>query len=267
LNEIQLKDNENNEDKAPFPVSFNSGFTIEALSFKYPGAHNPYVLRNIDLFIPKGKITAIVGTSGSGKTTLMKLLLAFYMPQKGAICIDDINLKDIDTETLRKECGVVMQGGYIYNASIAQNIAMTDRNINLNGIYQALRLACLDEFVQSLPHKHNTLLGQTGIELSGGQKQRLFIARAVYKNPQIILLDEATNSLDANNERAIMNNLTGFFAGKTVLVIAHRLSTVKNADMIVVLEKGVITETGTHAQLTKNQGRYFELVKNQLELG
>jgi ATP-binding cassette subfamily B protein len=267
LNEIQLKDNENNEDKAPFPVSFNSGFTIEALSFKYPGAHNPYVLRNIDLFIPKGKITAIVGTSGSGKTTLMKLLLAFYMPQKGAICIDDINLKDIDTETLRKECGVVMQGGYIYNASIAQNIAMTDRNINLNGIYQALRLACLDEFVQSLPLRHNTLLGQTGIELSGGQKQRLFIARAVYKNPQIILLDEATNSLDANNERAIMNNLTGFFAGKTVLVIAHRLSTVKNADMIVVLEKGVITETGTHAQLTKNQGRYFELVKNQLELG
>jgi ATP-binding cassette subfamily B protein len=160
-----------------------------------------------------------------------------------------------------------MQGGYIYNATIAENIAMTDRNINLNCVYQALRLACLDEFVQSLPLTHNTLLGKTGIELSGGQKQRLFIARAVYKNPKIILLDEATNSLDANNERVIMNNLTDYFVGKTVLVIAHRLSTVKNADMIVVLEKGVITETGTHAQLTKSQGRYFELVKNQLELG
>ncbi|THU40346.1 peptidase domain-containing ABC transporter [Niastella caeni] len=267
LNEIQLKDNENNEDKMPFPVHFKSGFRIEGLSFKYPGAHNPYVLRNIDLFIPKGKITAIVGTSGSGKTTLMKLLLAFYTPQNGAICIDDINLKNINTEELRAACGVVMQGGYIYNATIAQNIAMTDRNINLNSVYQALRLACLDEFVQSLPLKHNTLLGKTGIELSGGQKQRLFIARAVYKNPKIILLDEATNSLDANNERAIMNNLADYFVGKTVLVIAHRLSTVKNADLIVVLEKGVITETGTHAQLTKNQGRYFELVKNQLELG
>ncbi|KIO75544.1 hypothetical protein TH53_20045 [Pedobacter lusitanus] len=267
LNEIQLKTNENDQGKISFPGKLNRGFDIHNLSFKYSGIHNPYVLRGINLFIPKGGITAIVGTSGSGKTTLMKLLLSFYQPQDGSILIDDVNLKAINTDELRSQCGVVMQDGYVYSSSIAQNIAMDDKNVDLDRVYQALRIACLDDFVDSLPQKHNTALGSTGVDLSGGQKQRLFIARAVYKNPQIIFFDEATNSLDSNNERAIMDNLERFFIGKTVLVIAHRLSTVKNAAQIVVLEKGEIVEVGSHAELTRNRGKYYELVKNQLELG
>jgi len=267
LNEVQLKMNENDEDKINFPDQFNSGFHIVNLSFKYAGIHNLYVLRGVNLFIPKGKITAIVGTSGSGKTTLMKLLLAFYQPQTGNILIDQINLQQINTDDLRSQCGVVMQDGYIYSSSIAQNIAMDDKKIDIDRVYQALSIACLDDFVDSLPQKHHTLLGSIGVDLSGGQKQRLFIARAVYKNPQIIFFDEATNSLDSNNERAIMDNLERFFIGKTVLVIAHRLSTVKNADQIVVLEKGEIVEVGSHTALTENRGKYYELVKNQLELG
>ncbi|UPK66558.1 peptidase domain-containing ABC transporter [Chitinophaga filiformis] len=267
LNEIQLKANENDEEKLNFPPGFSEGFEITDLSFKYAGVHNNYVLRNINLSIPKGKITAIVGTSGSGKTTLMKLLLGFYAPQHGHIRVDDIDLQKINTDDLRRQCGVVMQDGYIYSASIAQNIAMTDRDIDVTKVRRALQIACLDEFVDSLPQQHNTLLGSIGVELSGGQKQRLFIARAVYNNPRIIFFDEATNALDSNNERAIMDNLERFFEGKTVVVIAHRLSTVKNAAQIVVLEKGEIVEVGSHAGLTKNRGKYFELVKNQLELG
>lgn len=267
LNEVQLKANENDEDKVGFPTLFNIGFEIVDLSFKYPGIHDPYVLRGIDLFIPQGKITAIVGASGSGKTTLMKLLLSFYQPQTGSILLDDINLQHLNTDQLRSQCGVVMQDGYIYNSSIEQNIAMTDKNIDPSRLQQALKIACLDEFVNSLPQKEHTLLGTVGVDLSGGQKQRLFIARAVYKNPQIIFFDEATNALDANNERKIMDHLDHFFIGKTVLVIAHRLSTVKNAAQIVVLEKGEIVEIGTHANLTINGGKYYELVKNQLELG
>ncbi len=267
LSEVQLKTNENDEEKVKFPHEFITGFHITNLSFKYSGIHNPYVLRGINLLIPKGKITAIVGTSGSGKTTLMKLLLSFYQPQSGDIFIDDINLQKINTDDLRNQCGVVMQDGYIYSSSIAQNIAMKDKNIDIERVYQSLKIACLDDFVDSLPQKHNTMLGSIGVDLSGGQKQRLFIARAVYKNPQIIFFDEATNSLDSNNERAIMDNLEHFFIGKTVLVIAHRLSTVKNAAQIVVLEKGEIVEVGPHSELTKTRGKYYELVKNQLELG
>jgi ATP-binding cassette, subfamily B, bacterial len=267
LNEVQLKVNENDPGKIKFPNEFSRGFDIKDLSFRYAGIHNPYVLQGINLFIPKGKITAIVGTSGSGKTTLLKLLLAFYQPQKGDIFIDGINLKKIDTDDLRSQCGVVMQDGYIYSASIAQNIAMDDKDIDMARVFQALQIACLDDFVDSLPQRHHTMLGSIGVDLSGGQKQRLFIARAVYKNPRIIFFDEATNSLDANNERAIMDNLGHFFVGKTVLVIAHRLSTVRNAAQIVVLEKGEIVEVGSHLSLTENRGKYYELVKNQLELG
>jgi ATP-binding cassette subfamily B protein len=267
LNEIQLKANENDEGKLRFPPGFSAGFNIINLSFKYPGIHNQDVLRGINLFIPGGKITAIVGTSGSGKTTLMKLLLAFYQPQKGEILIGKCSLERINTDDFRSQCGVVMQDAYIYNSSIAQNISLAYKDIDIDRVYHALKIACLDEFVRSLPLKHNTLLGNIGLDLSGGQKQRLFIARAVYKNPGIIFLDEATNSLDANNERGIMNNLEEFFIGKTVLVIAHRLSTVKNAAQIVVLDKGEIVEVGTHAELARNRGKYYELVKNQLELG
>lgn len=267
LNEIQQKANENDEGKLTLEAGSGSGFNIVNLSFKYPGIHNPFVLRGVNLFIPEGKITAIVGTSGSGKTTLMKLLLAFYQPQKGCILVGDNDLKDINTDDFRKQCGVVIQDAYIYNSSIAQNIAMADKDIDIQRVYHALEIACFDEFVRSLPLKHNTLLGNIGLDLSGGQKQRLFIARAVYKNPKIIFFDEATNSLDANNERKIMRNLERFFIGKTVLVIAHRLSTVKNAAQIIVLEKGEIAEVGTHADLVGSRGKYYELVRNQLELG
>lgn len=265
LNEIQIKADENNDEKSPF--RFGRGFEISNLSFKYPGVHHPYVLRGISLFIPKGKITAIVGSSGSGKTTLMKLLLAFYQPQKGDILVGDLSLKQIDTDDLRSQCGVVMQDAYIYNSSIAENIALADKVVNIDRVYHALKMACLDEFVASLPLKHDTMLGSAGVDLSGGQKQRLFIARAVYKDPAILFLDEATNALDSNNELAIMNNLEQFFIGKTVIVIAHRLSTVRNAAQIVVLEKGEVVELGTHSDLTKTRGKYYELVKNQLELG
>lgn len=267
LNEVQSRANENNEGDMPFPEPFSDGFSVNGLWFKYQGLHNDYVLRGIDLHIPKGKVTAIVGTSGSGKTTLMKLLLAFYEPQRGEILADGINLEKINKDSFRDQCGVVMQDAYIYNASIAHNIALTETGIDEERVYHALKIACLDEFVRSLPLTHHTLLGTRGVSLSGGQKQRLFIARAVYKNPNIIFLDEATNSLDSNNERMIMDNLEDFFVGKTVLVIAHRLSTVKNAHQIIVLEKGEITEVGTHEELTRNRGRYYELIKNQLELG
>ncbi|MBL7729066.1 MAG: peptidase domain-containing ABC transporter [Dinghuibacter sp.] len=267
LNEVQSKAEENEGKNAPFPQPLVNGFSVENLWFKYPGQHNNYVLRGISLHIPPGKVTAIVGASGSGKTTLMKLLLAFYEPQEGRILADDLNLHQVNQDSYREHCGVVMQDAYIYNASIARNIALRDTDLDMERVYHALRMACLDEFVQSLPLTHNTLLGSNGLSLSGGQKQRLFIARAVYKNPDIILLDEATNALDANNERAIMNNLENFFIGKTVLVIAHRLSTVKNADQIIVLEKGEIAEAGTHETLAKTRGKYYQLVKNQLELG
>jgi ATP-binding cassette, subfamily B, bacterial len=267
LHEVQSKDDENNEGDRDFPVPFSNGFSIDNLWFKYQGLHNDYVLRGISLLIPQGKVTALVGTSGSGKTTLMKLLLAFYQAQEGDIQVDGISLAKINKDSFRSQCGVVMQDAYIYNASIAHNIALKENDIDIDRVYQALAIACLDEFVQSLPLTHNTLLGNNGVSLSGGQKQRLLIARAVYKNPKIIFLDEATNSLDSNNEQAIMNNLEQFFVGKTVLVIAHRLSTVKNAAQIIVLEKGEIAETGTHESLVHSRGRYYHLVKNQLDLG
>jgi ATP-binding cassette, subfamily B, bacterial len=267
LHEIQLKTDENDLQKIPIKEEFLQGFRLSDVSFKYPGIQNPMVLKELNLFIPKGKITALVGTSGSGKTTLMKLLLAFYQPSMGNIFIDDINLKSVNTDDLRTQSGVVMQNGYIYNASIADNISMNEVQFDLNRIENSLQIACLDEFVSNLPSKHDTMLGAIGVELSGGQRQRLLIARAVYRNPQIIFFDEATNALDSNNERAIMKNLEFFFKGKTVVVVAHRLSTVKNADQIIVLEKGNIVEIGTHMELTKKKGNYFELVKNQLELG
>ncbi|MDN3580914.1 peptidase domain-containing ABC transporter [Mucilaginibacter flavus] len=267
LNEVQLKKDENENKPVIRDARLQAGLKIENLFFKYPGIHNTYILKNVSLFIPKGKITAIVGASGSGKTTLLKLLLAFYKPQQGRIFVDESDLNDLNTDQYRKYCGVVMQDGFIYNTSIAQNIAMEEKNIDYDKIKKALSIACLDEFVESLPQKHGTLLGTIGVNLSGGQKQRLFIARAVYRDPQLIFLDEATNSLDSNNERAIMRNLETFFIGKTVIVIAHRLSTVQNADQIIVLNGGKIAETGNHFELTRLRGRYYELVKNQLELG
>lgn len=265
LNEISQKNNENGVLKKNIST-LSKGINICNLSFKYPGRYNGYVLKNLDLFIPKGKTTAIVGTSGSGKSTLIKLLLSFYKPSKGTIYFDNHNLCDINTDLIREQYGVVLQEGHIFNSSIAENIAMKKDDIDIEKIHKALDITCLSDFVNSLPQKYNTPLGSAGIELSGGQRQRLFIARAIYNNPEIIFFDEATNSLDSSTELKIVNNLIHFFNKKTVVIIAHRLSTVKNADQIVVLEDGKIIEKGEHNYLISSRGKYYNLIKDQLEL-
>jgi ATP-binding cassette subfamily B protein len=224
-------------------------------------------LKDISIVIPRNKITAIVGASGSGKTTLLKMLLKFYPPTAGSISLGAQNLDTIEPEKWRTRCGVVMQDGFIFSGSIGDNISMEESSWDPEKVRQAARIACLDEFIESLPMNYHTRIGNTGSDLSGGQKQRLLIARAVYRNPDYIFFDEATSSLDATNERMIIDNLNQFFKGKTVVIIAHRLSTVKNADQIIVLENGRVTETGSHEALKRDKGRYFELVKNQLELG
>lgn len=240
---------------------------LNNVSFRYDGVHSPTVLDGIDLVIPEGKITALVGSSGSGKTTLMKLLLKFYKPAAGNILLGGNDLQHIPAPTWRKQCGVVMQDGYIFSDTIARNIALAGETIDHGRLLHAVNVANIQEFVESLPLRYNTKIGSNGIGLSQGQRQRLLIARAVYNDPEFIVFDEATSALDANNEKVIMKNLDAFFKGKTVVVIAHRLSTVKNADQIVVLEKGKVAEVGTHQQLTSSKGIYFDLVRNQLELG
>lgn len=245
----------------------NAGIKINNLSFQYEGPHSPKVLDGIDLFIPKGKVTAIVGASGSGKTTLMKLLLKFYPLTEGEIIVDGAALNTIRADDWRRQCGVVMQDGFIFGDTIAANVMLGDENPDLTKLSEALRVANIVEFVQSLPLGLNTKIGSAGMGISQGQKQRMLIVRAVYKNPDYLFFDEATSALDANNEKTIMQNLEAFYEGRTVVVIAHRLSTVKHADQIIVLEHGKIVEQGTHTQLTENKGRYYELVKNQLELG
>ena len=240
---------------------------FENVSFTYPGAGNEPVLRNINLNIPKGKTTAIVGVSGSGKTTLLKLLLKFYEPQKGEIKLDRSSLSNISHKVWRANCGVVMQESFIFSDSIAKNIAVGSEKTDMERLRQAAEVANVKEFIESLPLGYNTKIGIEGTGISMGQKQRILIARAVYRNPEFILFDEATNSLDANNESVILRNLDSFFKGRTVIVVAHRLSTVKNADQIVLLNKGVITERGTHQELVSLKGEYYTLVKNQLELG
>ncbi|MGB8193660.1 MAG: ATP-binding cassette domain-containing protein, partial [Chitinophagaceae bacterium] len=211
-------------------------------------------------------ITAIVGNSGSGKTTLMKLLLGFYQPVIGEVLVNHKNMGTISPTRWRQQCGTVMQEGYIFNDTIKRNIALDGNDINARMLKRAIDVSNIDEFVGQLPLGYNSRIGSTGLGLSGGQKQRILIARAVYKNPEYLFFDEATSSLDANNEQIIIENLHQFFEGKTVVVIAHRLSTVKHADQIVVLDKGEIQEIGTHETLTNSRGKYFDLVKNQLEL-
>ena len=243
------------------------GIKLSNINFQYDGPKSPYVLSNINLFIPKGKITAIVGASGSGKTTLMKLLLKFYSPTKGSVFYDTIDLNKISPRSLRTNCGIVMQDGYIFSDTIKRNIATGDENIVEKTLLKSVVTANINEFVESLPLSYNTKIGASGNDISGGQKQRILIARAVYKNPDYIFFDEATSALDAENEKIIHDNLQEFFKGKTVVVIAHRLSTVKNADQIIVLKRGEIVEQGTHRELVERKADYFNLVRNQLELG
>ena len=305
LNEIHQMDD---EEPTPSPLGEGTGMSLlpenksillNNLSFTYPGAGNDPVLNDINLDIPQGKVTAIVGVSGSGKTTLLKLLLKVYQQYEGEIRIgvsqgvrpdnhngndypklhlsfekelgvrrnSGIRFESISPSYWRRQCGAVMQDGFIFNDTIAANIAVGEENMDYDALSNSCETANILSFIDSLPNGFNTVLGSEGVGLSQGQKQRLLIARAVYKNPEYLFFDEATNSLDANNEKEIVENLGRFFKGKTVIVVAHRLSTVKNADKIVVLDKGEIAEEGTHEELTLRQGKYYELVKNQLELG
>ena len=239
---------------------------IEDLSFRYNQLSN-YALQDIKLTIPAGKVTAIVGTSGSGKTTLVKLLLGFYQAEKGQIKVGGIHLSNISHDLWRSKCGAVMQDGFIFSESLARNVAESEDEIDKERLVKAVKMANLHQFIATLPLGYNTKLGAMGNGLSQGQKQRVLIARSVYKNPDFLFFDEATNALDAQNERIIVENMQQFFSGRTVVVVAHRLSTVKDADQIVVLEKGKLIEQGSHAELVAQQGAYYKLVKNQLELG
>lgn len=239
---------------------------LQNLNFKYDPLSEYPTLDDINLVIPPGKQTAIVGMSGSGKTTLVKLLLGFYPPASGDIFIGDTPLGSYSIREWRKRCGVVMQDGFIFSDSIAGNIAPGVEHIDKKRLRHAAEVANIHDFIEELPLAYNTKIGQEGYGLSQGQKQRILIARAVYKDPEFIFFDEATNALDANNERTIMNNLQTFFKGRTSVVVAHRLSTVRNAEQIIVIEQGRIAETGTHEALIALEGRYYKLVKNQLEL-
>ncbi|MBL7967384.1 MAG: peptidase domain-containing ABC transporter [Prolixibacteraceae bacterium] len=268
LGEIHTqKDEEQDQEGKLTQLPGQADIVISDLVFQYEGPHSPKVLNNINLTVPRGKVTAIVGTSGSGKTTLVKLLLGFYPPVSGAIKVGESDLAGYQQIWWRNQCGAVMQDGFIFSDTIANNIALTDDEIDKERLAYAVMMANIQEFIESLPLNYNTKIGPEGVGLSQGQKQRILIARAIYKNPEFIFFDEATNALDANNEKVILENLDEFFAGKTVVVVAHRLSTVKSAHQIVVLEKGEMVEIGSHDELTRRQGAYYNLVKNQLELG
>ncbi len=269
LGEIHNREEEEEDDKLRYTNIDNSSSSInlENVSFQYGSQQSPYVLKDVNLTIPQGKVTAVVGTSGSGKTTLLKLLLQFYEPTNGKITIDNKDLNQISPKWWRNQCGTVMQDGFIFSDTIAKNISVSEETVNTQKLIRAVDVANIKDFVEDLPLGFQTKIGNSGNGISAGQKQRMQIARAVYKDPQYLFFDEATSALDANNEKVIMENLDRFFEGKTVVVIAHRLSTVKNADQIVVLEKGEVVEVGTHEQLTARRGNYYELVKNQLELG
>jgi ATP-binding cassette, subfamily B, bacterial len=240
---------------------------INNLSYQYEGPRSPFALKDVDLFIEENKITAIVGTSGSGKTTLLKMILGFYQPVNGEILIGDTRLENLQLKIWREKVGAVMQDGFIFPNTIAANIAPGAEEIIEEKLFMAVEIANVKGFIEALPLGYNTKIGTNGHGLSQGQKQRILIARVIYKNPDIIIFDEATNSLDANNEKVIVEKLSGFYKGKTVIVVAHRLSTVRNADKIVVLDNGRIVETGTHESLILKKGAYFNLVRNQLELG
>ena len=268
INEIHQMDDENGKEGLLTSIEDNNeGIDITNIMFKY----DPHALRktidDVSIHIPQGKVTAIVGASGSGKTTLIRLMLGYYPVLEGQINIGNTDINKLNKKWWRRQCGVVMQDGVIFSESVARNIAVDDGDIDKERLLKAAEIACIKDYVMALPLKFNTKIGRDGVGLSQGQKQRILIARAVYKNPDYIFLDEATNSLDANNERSIVENLDKFYKGKTVVIVAHRLSTVKNADQIIVIDHGKVVEVGNHESLTAKRGAYYNLVKNQLELG
>ncbi|MDR1222049.1 MAG: peptidase domain-containing ABC transporter [Tannerella sp.] len=268
LNEVHNKEDEEQTLTGKLnELPENHCLQLENVCFSYDGAERDYVLDGVSLTIPQHKVTAIVGASGSGKTTIIKLLLGFYLPVKGKIKIDTAALEEINPHLWRQKTGAVMQDGFIFSDSIAVNVAVGEDEIDKKRLLHAVRTANIRDFIESLPLKYNSKIGMEGNGISQGQRQRLLIARAVYKNPDFLFFDEATNSLDANNERIIMDNLMEFYQGKTVVIVAHRLSTVQHADKIIVLDKGKVVEEGTHKELTEKRGAYYTLVKNQLELG
>lgn len=268
LNEIHAQEDEEQDiaNKTSF-LPKDKSIRINNLRFSYDGSERNYVLEDINLVIPEHKVTAIVGESGSGKTTLIKLLQGFYQPNSGSIKIGNLNLDTINPHMWRSKTGSVMQESFIFSDSIANNIALNTDSVDTEKLYHAAIMANADDFISELPLGYNTRIGMEGSGVSQGQRQRLLIARAIYKNPEYIFFDEATNSLDATNERIIMDNLHEFYKGKTVVIAAHRLSTVKDADLIVVMKSGHIVEIGTHEELVAKRGDYYTLVKNQLELG
>ena len=267
INEIHEGKNEESKENQIKAFDAEKSISIENIDFKYDPHALKKTLDGVSFNIPEGKVTAIVGASGSGKTTLIKLMLGYYRVLAGSISIAGRNINEYNLKWWRRHCGVVMQDGVIFSESIARNIAVDDGEIDVERLEQAAKIANIHDYVMGLPLKYNTIIGRDGVGLSQGQKQRILIARAVYKNPDFIFLDEATNSLDAKNERAIVENLDEFYKGRTVVVVAHRLSTVRHADQIIVVDGGKIVETGTHTSLIERRGAYYNLVKNQIELG
>jgi ATP-binding cassette subfamily B protein len=268
INEIHCVDDENG--KVGLQTSLQDqekGIDIENVMFKYDPHAIKKTLDNVNIHIPQGKVTAIVGASGSGKTTLVRLMLGYYPVLDGHITVGETDINRLNKKWWRRQCGVVMQDGVIFSESIARNIAVDDADIDKDRLLKAAEIACIKDYIMGLPLKFNTKIGRDGVGLSQGQKQRILIARAVYKNPDYIFLDEATNSLDASNEKAIVENLDKFYAGRTVVIVAHRLSTVRNADRIIAINNGMVAEAGSHDELIAKRGVYYNLVKNQLELG
>ncbi len=268
INEIHCVDDENG--KVGLQTSLQDqekGIDIENVMFKYDPHAIKKTLDNVNIHIPKGKVIAIVGASGSGKTTLVRLMLGYYPVLGGHITVGGTDINRLNKKWWRRQCGVVMQDGVIFSESIARNIAVDDADIDKDRLLKAAEIACIKDYIMGLPLKFNTKIGRDGVGLSQGQKQRILIARAVYKNPDYIFLDEATNSLDASNEKAIVENLDKFYSGRTVVIVAHRLSTVRNADRIIAINNGMVAEAGSHDELIAKRGVYYNLVKNQLELG